>query len=230
MVVLYQSTKSSIQAIQEDSAQRYVDTVRDRLSAYFDKWKVTVDPLSKMPEVKSKDWGKLKSILNAISTKYDEVRAFAMSNADGSYWYEPIPGNPAQNWIVTEDDTNPEAKPKYLSHLTWHKSAVVDNPQNLDKQVITEVYISVGEKMKMMAISSAIRDDQGKVIGALCTSMAADALNYQAYCHYYGNSQYNLCHYGLILYQWTVYQAHSAGKRNVEPACIRNRRFGYPYG
>ena len=63
MVVLYQSTKSSIQAIQEDSAQRYVDTVRDRLSAYFDKWKVTVDALSKMPEVKSKDWGKLKSIL-----------------------------------------------------------------------------------------------------------------------------------------------------------------------
>ena len=144
MVVLYQSTKSSIQAIQEDSAQRYVDTVRDRLSAYFDKWKVTVDALSKMPEVKSKDWGKLKPILNAIS--------------------------------------------------------------------------------------SAIRDDQGKVIGALCTSMAADALNYQAYCHYYGNSQYKLCHYGLILYQWTVYQAHSAGKRNVEPACIRNRRFGYPYG
>lgn len=94
MVVLYQSTKSSIQAIQEDSAQRYVDTVRDRLSVYFDKWKVTVDALSKMPEVKSKDWGKLKPILNAIS--------------------------------------------------------------------------------------SAIRDDQGKVIGALCTSMAADALNYQA--------------------------------------------------
>ena len=93
MVVLYQSTKSSIQAIQEDSAQRYVDTVRDHLSAYFDKWKVTVDALNKMLEVKSKDWGKLKPILNAISTKYDEVRAFAMSNADGSYWYEPISGN-----------------------------------------------------------------------------------------------------------------------------------------
>ena len=56
MVVLYQSTKSSIQPIREDSAQRYVDTVRDHLSAYFDKWKVTVNPLSKKPEVKSKDW------------------------------------------------------------------------------------------------------------------------------------------------------------------------------
>ena len=53
MVTLYQSSKSSIQAIQESSAQRYASTVRDRLAAYFDKWKVTVDSISRMPSLQA---------------------------------------------------------------------------------------------------------------------------------------------------------------------------------
>lgn len=180
MVALYLSSGRSIQNIQEQSAQRYADAVRDRLMSYFDKWKTTVDTLSRMPAVQEKDWITVKASLSPVSDKYAEVRAFAISNADGTYWYEPIAGNPAQGYLVTDNDTDPNASPKNLSHLTWHKDVVVDNPRNEDKQVVTEMYISVGEKMKMMAVSSAIRDDQGKVVGAICASIASDSLNYQA--------------------------------------------------
>lgn len=181
MEVLYQSTKSSIQMLQESSAQQYADTVRDRLTAYFDKWKTTVDALSRMPAVQEKDWLTVKAALDPVSNKYPEARAFAISNADGTYWYEPVAGNPALGYLVSDNDSDPNAKPKNLSHLAWHKDVVVDNPLHEDKQTVSDMYIAVAEKIKLMAISSAIRSNQtGEVIGALCISMSTDTLNYQA--------------------------------------------------
>lgn len=180
MVTLYQSSKSSIQAIQESSAQRYASTVRDRLAAYFDKWKVTVDSISRMPSVKAQDWLTIKEALSPVSAKYPEARAFAMSTVDGNYWYEPIAGNPAHDYLVTDNDADPTAKPKNLSHLAWHKDVVVNNPHHEDKQTVSDMYIAVAEGIKLMAISSAIHNDNGQVIGAFCISMSTDTLNHQA--------------------------------------------------
>ena len=180
MVTLYQSSKSSIQAIQESSAQRYASTVRDRLAAYFDKWKVTVDSISRMPSVKAQDWLTIKEALSPVSAKYPEARAFAMSTVAGNYWYEPIAGNPAHDYLVTDNDADPNAKPKNLSHLAWHKDVVVNNPHHEDKQTVSDMYIAVAEGIKLMAISSAIHNDNGQVIGAFCISMSTDTLNHQA--------------------------------------------------
>lgn len=181
MVVLYESTKSSIQMLQENSAQQYADTVRDRLNSYFDKWKTTVDALSRMPAIQEKDWLTVKESLSPVSDKYPEARAFAISNADGTYWYEPVAGNPALGYLVSDNDADPNASPKNLSHLAWHKNVVVDNPRHEDKQTVSDMYIAVAEKIKLLAISSAIRDNRsGQVIGAICISMSADSLNYQA--------------------------------------------------
>lgn len=180
MVTLYQSAKSSIQTMQEGSAQRYASTVRDRLAAYFEKWKVTVDSISRMPAVKNQDWLTIKEALSPVSAKYPEARAFAMSTVDGNYWYEPIAGNPAHNYLVTDNDADPNAKPKNLSHLAWHKDVVVDNPRHEDKQTVSDMYIAVAEGIKLMAISSAIHNDDGQVIGAFCISMSTDTLNHQA--------------------------------------------------
>ena len=181
MVFLYQSMGVSVREMQEASGHRYTDTIRDRLVAYFDKWKTTVDALSRMPAVQEQDWLTIKKALAPVSQKYPEARAFAMSTVDGHYWYEPIEGNPALNYLVSDDDTDPNAKPKNLSHLAWHKNVVVDNPHNQDKQTVSDMYIAVAEKIKLMAISSAIRkNDTGEVIGAFCISMSTDTLNHQA--------------------------------------------------
>ena len=181
MVFLYESSKASITKLQEEAAKRYTDAVRNRLESYFDKWKTTVDSLSRMPAVQEQDWVTIKAALAPVSAKYDEARAFAMSTYEGNYWYEPLAGNPAQNYLVSDNDADPNAKLKNLAHLAWHKNVVVDNPRNADKQSVSDMYIAVAEKIKLLAISTAIRDnDTGQVIGAFCISMSTDNLNYQA--------------------------------------------------
>lgn len=176
MIALVFTVKNNIANNAQKIARDYINVIAEKLDGSFESWGKIALLLSRSSLVKSKDWQAIHNEVQPYLDKYPEVTSFAISNKDGSYWYGNVTGNRFQNYLVTENDNDPNSPPKNVGQLTWHKSSVIENTQNEEKANISELYVSVAEGIKMMATSAPIFDENNGVDGAIAISIAGPAI------------------------------------------------------
>ncbi|MBQ9237692.1 MAG: methyl-accepting chemotaxis protein [Treponema sp.] len=177
MIVLLYSVRKNAISTGKASVHDYADFTSERISGYFNKWTTVTHAMSHMPAVRARNWAYLDPIFKGFCQQFPEITAFVITNTDGSYWYGPVPGNPARGYLVTDDDTNPNAQLKYVSRLEYQRVLVTENVTQEDKSIVTAAYISVAEKKKMFCMATTLMDEtHSRVTGVVGVSAATDAI------------------------------------------------------
>ena len=100
-----------------------------------------------------------------------------MANLDGTYWYSNASGNPAQGYIITQNDADPAAAPKNISNLSYYKALISGNHTAADMRFVSEPFISLVDNTKMFAIASTVFDANNNLAGLIGCTITASSLN-----------------------------------------------------
>lgn len=180
MAYVVNAARNSIIEDGKNIATNYTSAVAERMSLYFEKWMVVCDVLSHFQFIKDKNWQELDPVFKSISKEYPEITDFFITNRDGTYWYGSTDGNPYKDYMVTEDASNPNSPFRHINGLTYQRVLVTNNEDNENKSVVTEVYISIAQRARMLSMASTIIEN-GIVQGVVGVSAETSALEIQ--CH-----------------------------------------------
>lgn len=166
---------SALKSGQAEAVQ-YAYEISTRITTYFNKWMNVSETLSKFPIVKEKDWTLVSPILEEIRGSHSDISSFVLANRDGTYWYSGIYGNPAQNFLVSEDDGNPFSKLKTVIGLPYYEELIEKNTTNDYKQVVTKLYYAPEDGAKMFGICSSILGENRRVSGIVGATITTEIL------------------------------------------------------
>lgn len=167
MFLLYKNINSAIYATGTSSVAKYTSSFANELSRYFDGWRNSASLLSRIPVVKEKSWQELKPILTKAASAHSDISGFFIANTDGSFWYTGAQGNPAQNFLITKNDSDPLSPPKNVSSHDYFKRLVKDNIINREMTLVSELFIAFFDGSKMFIVGSTIMDGDDNVNGIL---------------------------------------------------------------
>lgn len=166
---------SALKSGQAEAVQ-YAYEISSRLTTYFNKWMNVSETLSKFPIIKEKDWRLVSPILEEIRESHSDISSFVLANRDGTYWYSGVPGNPAQNFLVSEDDGNPFSKLKTVIGLPYYEELIEKNTTNDYKQAVTKLYYAPEDGAKMFGICSSIIGENRRVSGIVGATITTEIL------------------------------------------------------
>ncbi|HIW35801.1 MAG TPA: HAMP domain-containing protein [Candidatus Treponema faecavium] len=177
MFFLYYTIRDDLRQTGTAVAVKYADTVVQGISSYFNSWMMTSEVMSRFPAVQNKQWLSVDVICDRIAREHDDVTSFVMANLDGTYWYSNASGNPAQGYIITQNDADPAAAPKNISNLSYYKALISDNRTGTDMRYVSEPFMSLVDDTKMFAIASTVFDADNKLTGLIGCTITASSLN-----------------------------------------------------
>ncbi len=177
MFFLYYTIRDDLRQTGTAVAVKYADTVVQGISSYFNSWMMTSEVMSRFPAVQNKQWLSVDVICDRIAREHDDVTSFVMANFDGTYWYSNASGNPAQGYIITQNDADPAAAPKNISNLSYYKALISDNRTGTDMRYVSEPFMSLVDDTKMFAIASTVFDADNKLTGLIGCTITASSLN-----------------------------------------------------
>ncbi len=177
MIFLYRTVRDDLRQIGTSMAVKYASTVEQGISSYFNSWMMSVEIMSRFPAVQNKQWLSVDPICDRIAAEHDDVTSFVMANRDGTYWYSGSKGNAAQGYLVTENDSKPDSRPKNISGLAYYKALITDNQMQMDMRYVSELFMSLVDNSKLFVIGSTILDNQNNITGIIGCSIDANSLN-----------------------------------------------------
>lgn len=177
MFFLYYTIRDDLRQTGTAVAVKYADTIVQGISSYFNSWMMTSEVMSRFPAVQNKQWLSVDVICDRIAREHDDVTSFVMANLDGTYWYSNASGNPAQGYIITQNDADPAAAPKNISNLSYYKALISGNHTAADMRFVSEPFISLVDNTKMFAIASTVFDANNNLAGLIGCTITASSLN-----------------------------------------------------
>lgn len=177
MFFLYYTIRDDLRQTGTAVAVKYADTIVQGISSYFNSWMMTSEVMSRFPAVQNKQWLSVDVICDRIAREHDDVTSFVMANLDGTYWYSNASGNPAQGYIITQNDADPAAAPKNISNLSYYKALISGNHTAADMRFVSEPFISLVDNTKMFAIASTVFDANNNLAGLIGCMITASSLN-----------------------------------------------------
>lgn len=177
MFFLYYTIRDDLRQTGTAVAVKYADTVVQGISSYFNSWMMTSEVMSRFPAVQNKQWLSVDVICDRIAREHDDITSFVMANLDGTYWYSNASGNPAQGYIITQNDADPAAAPKNISNLSYYKALISGNHTAADMRFVSEPFMSLVDNTKMFAIASTVFDANNNLAGLIGCTITASSLN-----------------------------------------------------
>ena len=177
MFFLYYTIRDDLRQTGTAVAVKYADTIVQGISSYFNSWMMTTEVMSRFPAVQNKQWLSVDVICDRIAREHDDVTSFVMANLDGTYWYSNASGNPAQGYIITQNDADPAAAPKNISNLSYYKALISGNHTAADMRFVSEPFMSLVDNTKMFAIASTVFDANNNLAGLIGCTITASSLN-----------------------------------------------------
>lgn len=177
MFFLYYTIRDDLRQTGTAVAVKYADTIVQGISSYFNSWMMTSEVMSRFPAVQNKQWLSVDVICDRIAREHDDITSFVMANLDGTYWYSNASGNPAQGYIITQNDADPAAAPKNISNLSYYKALISGNHTAADMRFVSEPFISLVDNTKMFAIASTVFDANNNLAGLIGCTITASSLN-----------------------------------------------------
>lgn len=142
----------------------------------FNEYTGMLHALKRMPDLQQMDWASTKDYLTAYAEGHDRIGAFLVIGTDGSYWRTDQRGNPAKNWRVTADDTDPDAAPVTLSERGYFKYLVSDNTAGEERTYISPPVISKSTGEKQFIIGATLLTREGRVQGMVGLTISVNEL------------------------------------------------------
>lgn len=177
MFFLYYTIRDDLRQTGTAVAVKYADTIVQGISSYFNSWMMTSEVMSRFPAVQNKQWFSVDVICDRIAREHDDITSFVMANLDGTYWYSNASGNPAQGYIITQNDADPAAAPKNISNLSYYKALISGNHTAADMRFVSEPFMSLVDNTKMFAIASTVFDANNNLAGLIGCTITASSLN-----------------------------------------------------
>ena len=163
MFFLYSSIRDKVNSVNTSLAKEYALAIKQGMESYFDKLRLASRTLSKLPEVKKKDWKGIKDSLNVLQQENSDISGFVIGNPDGSYWYSLTEGNPYYDYRASYDDDNPEGTLKSLSNRSFFKALITENTTGLDSSLVSDIFTSNTTGERSIAVASTVLDYDGNV-------------------------------------------------------------------
>lgn len=177
MVFLYSSIRDKVNSVNTSLAKEYALAIKQGMESYFDKLRLASRTLSKLPEVKKKDWKGIKDSLNVLQQENSDISGFVIGNSDGSYWYSLTEGNPYYDYRASYDDDNPEGTLKSLSNRSFFKALITENTTGLDSSLVSDIFTSNTTGERSIAVASTVLDYDGNVNGIVASYLGANELS-----------------------------------------------------
>lgn len=177
MFFLYSSIRDKVNSVNTSLAKEYALAIKQGMESYFDKLRLASRTLSKLPEVKKKDWKGIKDSLNVLQQENSDISGFVIGNPDGSYWYSLTEGNPYYDYRASYDDDNPEGTLKSLSNRSFFKALITENTTGLDSSLVSDIFTSNTTGERSIAVASTVLDYDGNVNGIVASYLGANELS-----------------------------------------------------
>lgn len=177
MFFLYSSIRDKVNSVNTSLAKEYALAIEQAMESYFDRLRLASRTLSKLPEVKKKDWKGIKDSLDALQRENSDISGFIIGNPDGSYWYSLTEGNPYYDYRASYDDDSPEGTLKSLSSRNFFKALITDNTTGLDSSLVSDIFITNTTGERTIAVASTVLDYEGNVNGIVASYLGARELS-----------------------------------------------------
>lgn len=177
MVFLYNSIRNRINGVNTSLAKEYALSIEQSMAGYFSRLQLVSRALSRIPQVREKNWSEIKNTLSFIQKENTDISGFIIGNLDGSYWYSLTDGNPYYDYRASFDDDNPEGILKSLSDRNFFKALITDNTTGLDYSLVSDIFVSNTKKERTIAVASTVLDYEGNINGIIASYLGAKELS-----------------------------------------------------
>lgn len=177
MIFLYNSVRNEVNSVNTSLTKEYALSLEQSMAGYFSRLQLASRTLSRLPEVREKDWAGIKDSLDFIQKENNDISGFVIGNLDGSYWYSLTEGNPYYDYRASYDDSSPEGTLKSLSGRNFFKSLITDNVSGLDSSIVSDIFISNTTNERTIAVASTVLDYEGKINGIVASYLGARELS-----------------------------------------------------
>lgn len=162
-------TKKGITSMSLSTLEESVVSISNSFSSFFTQKLQYAKSLSALPAAKNMDWPEIKKVLDEINlSSYEE---FILTQVDGTYWKNTVIGNPAQNYLVSKDDSNPNAELNKLTARDYYHYLIKDNPNGERRTIVTDPVFSMASGQSQIICGSSIINDSNKVCGLIAATV-----------------------------------------------------------
>lgn len=156
---------------QQRTYQQALHSAAAEIANFIESRKVEVRLLADLPNLKTMDWQKIQPLLTSrLDTEHQDFEKFVLAFPSGEF-FSTASGNPFQQGLFTEDDTNPMAEPITLKQRDYWRVVIYNNQDHQTITYVSNPMISYSSGVKQIMIASSIHK-AGEVIGLLGGSVS----------------------------------------------------------
>jgi methyl-accepting chemotaxis protein len=168
-IILLQ-TSSAIRHTTRRLLSEYSSSKAGDIFSFFERTGTIAQSVAFFPRLAEMNWPEKKSALGPLLAKIassEGIRVYLYANTDGTYYRSDNPGNPARRWLVTADNTNPDAAPNLLNERDYFRTLVTNNPNDEHRVCVSNPILSLSTGQKQVIVGSSVIDTSGKTAGML---------------------------------------------------------------